>query len=133
MQIKILDQKKEPLLSRTIITAEVSFEASVTPSKEEVKKNIAAQLKAGTQTKSDSSPEKLTIVKKIHHNFGSTTGKITAYVYDSEKDMKNIEPKKKESKDKKPAEGAPAKPEEKKEEPKEDKPAEAPKEEKKSE
>ena len=84
MNIKILEQKKQPLLSRTEVTAEVTFEGTKTPSKSEVKKNIAAQ------TKSD---EKLAVVKSIYNHSGSTIAQAVVYVYVSADEMKRIEPR----------------------------------------
>jgi len=116
MNLKILEQKDEPLLSRKDITAEVIFDSSVTPSNAEVKKNIASQ------TKSD---EKLVVVKKIDAAFGATKAVVRAYVYTSEKEMTVIEPKDKKAEAakaeaaKKEAAAKPA--EEKKEAPKEEK------------
>jgi len=83
MNVKILEQKQEPLLSRTVITADLTFEGA-TPSKEEVKKVIASQTKAD---------EKLLIIKKITTRYGSTKAQASAYLYDSEEEMKKIEPK----------------------------------------
>jgi microtubule-associated protein 1 len=113
MEVKILDKKDEGLLSRTSIKADVTFKG-VTPSKEELKKQIASLLKAD---------EKLVVVKNVRTFFGKEEAEVAAYQYESEEDLKKIEPKKKAAKEKAPKE-------EKKEPPKEEK-KEAPKEEKK--
>lgn len=93
MNLTITDQKEEPLLSRKEIIAEITFDKA-TPSKEEVKKAIAAQLKAD---------ESLIVVKNIYTEFGTPKAKSRAYIYSSKKDMDNIEPKKKVHKEAKPA------------------------------
>jgi small subunit ribosomal protein S24e len=121
MNLKILEQKEEPLLSRKEIKAELFFEGTATPSNAEVGKNIASQLKVD---------EKLVVIKKIDTHYGSTEAIVTARAYDSAEAKEKIEPKDKKA-EKAKAEAAKEKPaEEKKEEaPKEEKPAEEKKEE----
>ena len=126
MQLKILEKKEEPLLSRIVIKASAIFEKA-TPSNEEIKKQIASNLKAD---------ENLVVIKGIYTKFGTSEADINAYVYTSKEEMQKIEPKPKEKKEKKPKPEKPAeaKPEKKEEAKKEEKPAEekpeAPKEEK---
>ena len=113
MAMKIISQTEQTLLSRTQVKAHITFEAA-TPSNENVAKEI------GKQTKKDA---KLVVVKKINTHFGSKEADVDAFVYDSEEEMKKVEPKpkKKEDGDAPKAEAAPAaeaKPAEKKEEPK---------------
>jgi len=86
MNLKILEQKDEPLLSRKEIKAELTFEGTATPSNDTVKKAIAKNLKAD---------EKLVVVKSIYTTYGTNNADVNAYVYASEKEMTNIEPKKK--------------------------------------
>ena len=105
MNLKIISQTEEPLLSRTNIKALISFEAQ-TPSTEDVKKQLASA------TKKDA---KLVVVKKISTHYGNKEADVNAYIYTSEEEMKKVEPKPKEKKAKPGA--APA-----------EKPAEAPKE-----
>ena len=124
MELKILDKKDESLLSRINIKAEATFQG-VTPSKEELQKQIASSLKVD---------EKLIVIKNVKTFFGQEKVRITAFQYESEGALKNIEPKKKEKAEKKEDEAAPAetkkpaagapKGEKKEEAPKEEKPKE---------
>ncbi|MBD3259252.1 hypothetical protein GF371_01315, partial [Candidatus Woesearchaeota archaeon] len=134
MAIEIIEKKPAELLNRENIVAKVSFDGA-TPSRADLKKRLAAQLKTD---------ENLVIISKINTAFGKSLAMIKARIYKNEADMKKIERKaviKKNSKKaekkeaaEKPAEAPAAKPEEKKEEPKaEEKPAEAKPEEKKEE
>lgn len=125
MSIKIEKTEEKPLLARKEIAASIMFEGKATPSNDEVRKQIASGLKVD---------EKVVVVKHIYTSFGSSEAKVEAYVYNTEEDLKKIEPKVKEAK-KKAAEGAapaeeaaPAPAKEKKEAPaekKEETPAEA--------
>jgi len=112
--MKIIEKKENPLLSRTEVSAEAVFEKA-TPSKADIKKQIASELKAD---------ENLVVVKNIYTDYGSPSAKITAFVYNSKEAMEKTEPK-----PKKEAKKAGAKPAEGGEKPA----AEAPKEEKKAE
>ena len=97
MDLKIIEKKEEPLLSRTKIISEVTFEAA-TPSEKEVKSKIASSLNAN---------ENLIVVKNIYTNFGFKKADVSAYLYKDEKEMENIEEKPKkqeEAKEKKPEE-----------------------------
>src|SRR3989344_9547051 len=97
--MNILSKTESPLLSRAELKAEISFEKA-TPKKEEIKKQVAAQLKA---------PENLIVIKSIETIYGTRTANILAYIYKDENSLKKIEPKIKEKKAKpgaeKPAEG----------------------------
>ena len=121
MNLKIISQTEEPLLSRTNIKASISFEAQ-TPSTEDVKKQLASAAKKD---------EKLVVIKKIATHYGSREADVDAYIYTSEEEMKKIEPKPKEKKEKAPKPEKPAVAP--KEAPKEEAPKEAPAEEKKEE
>jgi len=92
MEMSISQKTKEPLLSRMRVCGNLTFEAT-TPSKDELKKAIAAALKAD---------ENLVVVKKIDNAFGKRAAKFEACVYDDEKIMATVEPK-----PKKKAEAAP--------------------------
>lgn len=125
--MEIKEKKEQPLLSRTEITAFVSYEGA-TPSRTDLKKQLASLVKVD---------EKLIVIRTIDVAYGETTAKIFAYAYKNEEDMKRIETEnalkkgapKEEKKEKAPAEAKPeekpaekpteAKPEEKKEEGKE--------------
>ncbi|MBW2974403.1 hypothetical protein KY366_01675 [Candidatus Woesearchaeota archaeon] len=110
MDLKIIKKKDNPLLSRVEIELEATFFSEVTPKKEAVRKKVSSMEKKD---------EKLVIVKKIDGDFGAGRADVLVYVYDSEDNLKKIEPK-----GKKKAESA----DEKKEEPSEEK-KEVPKEE----
>ena len=120
MAVTIKKTEEKPLLARKEVDAHVVFEGKATPSNAEVAKAIASELKTD---------EKLVVVKHIYTAYGSSEAEIEAYVYNTDEDLKKIEPKKKKA-EKKEGE-APA--EEAKEAPKEEKKEEAPKEEKKEE
>ena len=83
MDLKITEKKEEPLLSRTRITAEISFDA-VTPSNKDVKAKIASALKAN---------ENIVVIKNIKVLFGKKEAKVIGYQYEDEKKLKLIEPK----------------------------------------
>ena len=76
-------------MSRTEILLELSYAEQKTPSRDELKKKIAADLKAD---------EKLIVVKKISPSFGVTKTTAAIYQYKTEEDLKKIEPKPKEKK-----------------------------------
>ena len=81
MNINILKQEKQPLLSRTEISAKVEFKGP-TPSKEEIKKNIAFKLKK---------KEELTVIKYIYNEFGLQEAEVAAFIYDDKKVMSILE------------------------------------------
>jgi len=83
MKINILKEENKPLLSRTEINIEIEFEGA-TPSKEEVKKEVAKLKKKD---------ESLVAVKEIYVKFGSRKAKSLIYIYDNKKIMDQIEPK----------------------------------------
>jgi len=87
-EIKITEKKESPLLSRTEVTAEVAYSGKV-PKKEEFRSKLATALSA---------KENLLVLKKIRTKFGDKKAKISFYIYNNEKDMSDIEPKKKEKK-----------------------------------
>ena len=139
MKCEIVTKIDNPLMKRVEIVGNLTFNAA-TPSNNDVKKELAAQMK---------SKEENVQVKNIYTAFGESTANFSAYVYKSEEDLKKYTPVTKamkdavkkateeakkaaeeakaekpaeEKKEEKPAEEKPA--EKKKEEPKEEKPAE---------
>tara|TARA_Y100000310_G_scaffold255534_1_gene263005 strand:- start:1070 stop:1531 length:462 start_codon:yes stop_codon:yes gene_type:complete len=106
MELKIINKKEEPLLSRTKVEAEVVFEKT-TPSREEIKSKLGKDL---------GKDEKLIVVKNIYTQYGQKKAKNLSYVYEKEEDLKRIEVEKKEKKEGEKAEEKPTK-----EQPKEDK------------
>jgi len=120
MNINIVSREKKQMLSREEVVAEVDFVNVATPSREKLKEEFSKVLEKDP---------KILVIKKIQTHFGSASGRVLVYVYDSEEELKKIEPK-----EKKPAKPAGAKPEEKPAEEKpEEKKEEKPKEEKKEE
>jgi ribosomal protein S24E len=106
MNLKITEQRDNPLLQRKEIKAQLSYEAA-TPST----KDLHSQLAAGLKVK----PE-LLVVKHIYPGFGTKQADVLVYQYESKEQLLKVEGEKKEKKPKeeKPAEAAPA--QEKKEE-----------------
>ena len=90
MQLKILNEKKEPLLSRTMLTASLEYEKA-TPSYQEVTSLIASQLKT---------EEKLIAIRHVYNSFGHKKAELIAYIYTDENKKQLIETKIKEKKDK---------------------------------
>jgi len=95
MDFNILEKKENLLIERKEIRFEVSY-AGVTPSFEDVRKELVKKLK---------SDEKLTVLDAVHQQYGAHKAKGYAKVYDNEAAMKvelkhklakNFEPKKKE-------------------------------------
>ncbi|MBW2980289.1 hypothetical protein KY360_02635 [Candidatus Woesearchaeota archaeon] len=131
MDLKIIEKKEQPMLSRIEIKGKLEFQGA-TPSANEVKKQLSSELKVD---------EKLIAVKNISTYFGVNNADLVAYAYLNKEDMDKVEPKPKEKAGAKPAakeapkEAAKEAPKEApKEKPKEEapkeKPKEAPKEEK---
>ena len=119
MKLTIKDKKENKLLSRLEVAGDLSFEAA-TPSNEDVKKEVA---------KAVGKDEKLVIIKGIYTDYGISTAKVEAYVYNDEAKMKELEEFRKKAKKNK--EGGEEKSAEKPTEKAEEKKEEAPKEEKK--
>ena len=94
LELNITSKTEEPLLSRTMLKADVSFEKA-TPSYQELTSLIASKAKAD---------EKLVAIRHVYTSFGNKNAKITAYVYKDENKKQFIEPKVKEKKDTKKAE-----------------------------
>ena len=99
MELKIIKEKENPSLLRVEIEAEVEFFNEATPKKEDIKKKIASLKKTD---------EKVVVVKNINSSFGVGNASVLVYVYKSEKELTDVEPKKKEKKGAKPEGDAPA-------------------------
>jgi len=91
LELKIIDVKSEPLLSRKLVKAQVEFEKS-TPNYAEVTSLLSANLKA---------EDKLIAIRHIYNSFGARKADIVAYIYSDEAKKQLVEPKLKEKKDKK--------------------------------
>lgn len=81
MNLKVIDQKENILLSRKEVSASISFDGA-TPSRKEVQKELATAVKA---------KENMTIIKHINTDFGSSFAKVVANVYSDEAVMKKLE------------------------------------------
>lgn len=117
MKIKVTTKKRNPLLKRTEVAFEVEHgETGGTPSRFEVRKNLAAALKAKLE---------LVYLKRVETRTGANTALGEANVYESVEQAKLVEPEHIVTRNTPP----PEKPAEKPKEPKEEL-KEAPKEEK---
>ena len=99
MELKILQKKEEPLLSRMRIESQIIFE-KVTPSNAEVKSDLAKIL---------GKDEKLVEIKGIYNEYGQKKARVVGYAYENEDVLKKLAVDKKAKKEKK----EPEKPEEK--------------------
>ena len=81
--IEIIEESKNPLISRTEIKFRVDHYGAGTPNRLEVKKKIAAM---------KNSNEKLTIIRKIHTHFGDSYDIGTANIYEASDDLQFFEP-----------------------------------------
>ena len=81
MKLKLVEERKQPLLSRKDVVYSVEFENACTPSKAEVKKALVAETKA----KGD-----LIVLNTIRTQFGSTTANIEAAVYNDAKALETF-------------------------------------------
>jgi len=121
MEIKILEDKKQLLFSRRAVVGEVEFGEGKTPSRIDLRNEMAKQMKVES---------KLLSIRKIETAYGLRKARVEAYIYQSEAELEKAEPKhiKKRHlpKEAKPAEGAvEPKKEEKKAEPKKEEKAAA--------
>jgi ribosomal protein S24E len=98
--MKIISKEKSGLIDRTELKAEFPHIGKPTPKTSEIKKAVAAELKAD---------ENLVIIKEIYTKYGEGTSKIKAFAYNNLEELKKlekyVEPKKEEPKaEEKPAE-----------------------------
>jgi ribosomal protein S24E len=82
MEISIKSKTENPLMNRTEIQAVVSYAASPTPKRGEVRKLLAAQLGAD---------ENLLVIRKLKPKFGSHADCL-AILYKSKEDLDKTEP-----------------------------------------
>ena len=85
MELKVINKKEEPLLSRIKVEAEIAFEKA-TPSRAEIKSQVAKDV---------GKDEKLVVVKSIYTTYGLKKAKNVSYVYENEDSLKRIEVEKK--------------------------------------
>ncbi len=83
MELKIIEKKENPLLHRVEVKFEVSHPKSKTPSRDEVRNLLAANLNADKSR---------IILDRIETPFGATITRGFAKIYDSVEDAKKIEP-----------------------------------------
>jgi ribosomal protein S24E len=79
-----LEDKKQPLFSRRIISAEIDFSEGKTPSRADVRNEIARAVKA---------EGKLVSVRKIATAYGHRKANVEAFVYATEAELAKSEPK----------------------------------------
>jgi len=83
MEIKIISQKQNPLLKRKEIQFDVQHEAGSTPPRLEVRRAVAAALKANVD---------LVFIKRFETRTGTQSAAGTAHLYESAEQAKLIEP-----------------------------------------
>jgi len=93
MELKIINKKEDPLLSRIKVQSEIIFEKG-TVSKEEIKNKLGKDL---------GKDEKLIVVKGIYTKYGLKKATNLSYIYENEEVLKKIEGVKKEKTGKKDA------------------------------
>ncbi len=84
MEIKITEDKKQPLFSRRLVVADVEFGEGKTPSRAELRSQIAKLVKVES---------KLLSVRKIVTGYGLRKATVEAYAYSSEAELEKLEPK----------------------------------------
>ncbi len=82
MEIEVLDKRYNPLLRRTEVKARVSHLGSATPTRSEVRRQLAARLNADLER---------TVVLKILTPFGVSESNVEAHVYDDKETMLKTE------------------------------------------
>ncbi len=83
MELKMIEKKENPLLHRVEVQFEVAHPQSKTPSRDEVRNLLAANLNADKNR---------VILDKIETPFGSTVTRGFAKIYDNVENAKKIEP-----------------------------------------
>jgi ribosomal protein S24E len=82
MELKIIENNRSEVLKRNDIIGE--FDQKTIPQKEEIRKNLSAQLNI---------PTNRMVIRKIDVKFGSTKGKVIVKAYDTEENLNRIEAK----------------------------------------
>lgn len=90
MEVTFTDQHENPYLFRKEVSGKVRFQGA-TPSYDQLKKELAGQLKVQEQT---------IAILHIYTKFGTTEADFAAHVYQSAEHLVKIEPKVKEKKTK---------------------------------
>ncbi len=81
MEIKILDQKANPLLKRQEIRFEIAHATAATPQRDAVRSELAKLLKA---------PKDRVVLERMHARFGTAVTQGEANVYDTTEAAKSI-------------------------------------------
>ena len=81
MDIQLVKKSETPLLGRKRFEYKAVFEGK-TPSRDDIRKNIAAQNKISENT---------VIVKHIYTKFGLSEAKVIAHIYNDEATAKSVE------------------------------------------
>ncbi|MFH1511018.1 MAG: hypothetical protein ABIF10_04960 [Candidatus Woesearchaeota archaeon] len=91
MNLQITEQKKNDFLSRKEVRAVLTYEHA-TPSKEELKKQVAAAMKANAD---------LLVIRQVNPSYGEQKADVLFYIYEKPDVMKKLEKEKpKKSKEK---------------------------------
>ena len=90
MELKILQKKEEPLLSRTRLEGEVLFDKA-TPSTKEIKSSFAKSL---------GKDESLVDIGGIYSQYGQKKAKVVCYAYENKDVLKKIKGETKKAKEK---------------------------------
>jgi len=83
LNIEITEEKKNPLVDRLEVTFRIDHFGKGTPNRLEVKKKISAM---------QGSDSKLTIIKNLSSQFGSSSTQGIVYIYENTKDLQFYEP-----------------------------------------
>ncbi|MDD2666826.1 MAG: hypothetical protein PHD13_05385 [Methanocellales archaeon] len=81
MNSEVIEKRLNPLLKRLEITFKVDHEGA-TPSREEIRNNLAAMLNA---------KKELVIIERMRSEYGKRETRGYAKIYNSEKDLRDIE------------------------------------------
>lgn len=82
MEIEVVEKRYNPLLGRTEVKARVSHFGSATPTRSEVRRQLAARLNADLER---------TVVLKVLTPFGISESNVEAHVYDDKETMLRTE------------------------------------------
>ncbi len=83
LNIEIKEEKKNPLIDRVEVTFRVDHFGQGSPNRLEVKKKISAM---------QGSDAKLTIIKNLSSQFGSSSTQGIVHIYENSKDLQFYEP-----------------------------------------
>lgn len=80
--IKLIYQKENPLLNRKRVAFEVDHSKKETPSRIDLKKKIAENLKVD---------KSLISIRHVYTKYGKDSSKVIVHVYETEKDLNSLE------------------------------------------